>query len=107
MSLGQLLKEKNNMSIMSYPRLPEAFAKHTMKDVVEGLLKDGYDVYDVVVDGKTINMARHATVEIYFNNQEAVFASIDYGRCEGRAFPISLIGTFHTHRVPQALWCNI
>jgi len=106
-SFIDIIASKNNMREKEYPKLPHAFSKKTVKGVIGALMKEGYEVYDVMIGGQMLNMARRQEVEIYFDNRNAIYAASDYDEIEWKSFPLSLIGTYHTHNIPKALWCHV
>ncbi len=107
MSISEIIKKKNNMTIKEYPTLPTAFKHRSIQGVIQGLIASGYQVFDVEINGQHVNMARRDEVEIYFDKKEAVYTVVDYGRIEGKSFNVNLSGVYTTGRVPEHLWCNV
>ena len=105
--LEERLKEKNNVKDKDYFHLPNAFSKKKMYDVLEALKHEGYSIFDLLIDGKMLHLARKYELEIYFNNTEAVCAVSDYSSVDMKSFPINIEGTCILGIMPQSTWLHI
>lgn len=109
-TLEEILAGKNQFSTKAYMetmKLPSAFSAKKVYDVVEALKKAGYKVFDVLVGGRMVHMARQNEVEIYFDNNQAVYTTTDYGHTDAKTYSLALEGACITGMVPQALWINV
>lgn len=107
MDFVDVLKVKNNITLKKWPTLPDAFKNTEMEKVVAGLIEEGWEVYDVVVAGTPVHLARKTINEIFFDNHQAVFASSDYGEFQGRTFELNISGSYKTHKAPERYWCAV
>lgn len=101
------LREKNQVTDKDYFQLPKAFSRKKMYDVLEALKQDGYSIYDLIIDGKKLHLARIQEFEIYFNNNEAVCAVSDYNRVEMKSFPVAIEGNCSVGTTPLSTWLHI
>lgn len=107
MDFVQIIEQKNKVKPKRWPELPSAFNEKMMEAVVKGLKDEGWEIYDAKVGDTTVCMARREVIEIYFNNDKAIFIESDYGVAYGKSFDISIVGEFHANRVPEHYWCTL